>query len=104
MTGNVSGKTAIEVPVVAKIEVALGLSVGRSTTTAQSSTIIATMSVPNNKIGTIYAFHSAAEVQGKVSWTDMDNEGVIYGVGTENIGGAFIINGVYFESEVLSIN
>lgn len=100
VTGNVSASTSVSVPVLAKVQATAGVTVGRSTTTQQSSTAIATMTIPANKTGTIYAFHGAVEAQGTITWVNMDDDGIIYGSGIEAIGGAFIMNGVYFENEI----
>ncbi len=98
VTANISGNASIIASAIAKIQAAVGVPVGISATMSQSSAENATMTVPSGKTGTIYAYHSAVEVQGTISWADMDG-GVIVGGGIENVGGAFIISGIYFENE-----
>lgn len=100
ITGNISGNTEVRALVLAKVQAMTGMPMGISCTTASSSTAIATMTVPPFKTGCIYAYHSAVEAQGTISWADMTDAGVITGGGKENVGGAFIVNGVHFENEV----
>lgn len=100
VTGNISGNAEIRMMILAKVQAMTGMPVEMSVSTASSSTTAATMTVPPFKTGYIYAYHSAVEVQGSISWADMTDDGVITGGGKENVGGALIVNGVHFENEV----
>lgn len=100
VTDNIRDRGDIKAAVISKIEQTLGVSVGMSTTTPRSGTVLGTMTIPAYKTGTISAYHSAVEIQGTVLWQDADGSGTVYATGREKIGGAFIIDGVYLKKDL----
>ena len=100
VTPNISGNARVSGQVQAAVQAAAGVAVGKTAVTAARTDAMATMRVPAQRTGVLYAYHSAVEARGSIFWVDVSASGVITGGGREAFGGAFMTGGVHFENTI----
>ncbi len=100
VTPNISGNARVSGQVLAAVQAAAGVAVGKTAVTAARTDAMATMRVPAQRTGVLYAYHSAVEARGGIFWVDVSTGGVITGGGREAFGGAFMTGGVHFENTI----
>ena len=97
---NVSGKSEVSAPFLAKIEATVGVGVSKSSTVSKSSSVLYEITVPSKKTGVISAYQKAVYASGNIKWFDYSPSGTYIRQGSDKVSGSAVIDGgIHYNSK-----